>query len=223
MVNYQTKAEHAAHALRDAIANGEIRPGERIRAEEFAEKLGLSATPVREAIRQLEAEGILESNPHRGAYVTRVSRRDFVEVYRMRGALESLAVHMVIERLTPDDRAELADKLDKVQATFRRESERGNELKARQANKDFHFGLYSAVAGTRLLASIMNLWAVFPFDTLMLVPGRTKLAADEHDEILQAIRDGKPKAAAEAMRRHIEGAAQLLLDSAAASDYFTDS
>lgn len=222
MVTYLTKAEHAANALRDAIANGEVKPGERILAEDWADRLGLSATPVREAIRLLEAEGIIESHPHRGAYVTRVSRAEFVEVYRMRGALESLAVRMVIEVLSEEERHGLCDKLEKVQATFRREGER-NAAKARAANREFHFGLYSAVAGPRLLASIKSLWAVFPFDTLMVVPGRSGAAANEHEEVLRGIRKGDADAAVEAMKRHIEGAAQLLLDSAAADEYVTDS
>ena len=171
MDGFQTKTERAAHALRDAITKGEIRPGNRIQAEAFGETIGLSATPIREAIRQLVAEGIVEIIPHRGAFVTKVSRSDFIEVYRMRGALESLAVRIVAEDLSERERITLVNRVQKHQDTFRREVEAAHEAKARIANRDLHFGLYSQV-GTRLLSSIANLWAVFPFDTLWLTPNR---------------------------------------------------
>ena len=221
MVDFQTKTERAADALRAAIANGEIRPGNRIQAEAFGESIGLSATPIREAIRLLEAEGIIEIVPHRGAYVTTVSRQDFIEVYRMRGALESLAIQIVVERSTPAERKALFEQAGRYQAAFRREVERGNEVKARVANRDLHFALYGGV-GTRLYASIANLWAVFPFDTLWLIPARAALAVDEHDVVLEAIRDGRADDAAQAMRHHIEGAARLFLDQPEAADYFSD-
>src|SRR5215510_5383173 len=104
-----TTSERIAAHLRDAILNGEMPPGSRIRQEEIAVRLGASRLPVREALRMLEAEGLTEHERHKGARVTRLSMHEVDVIYRMRERLEPLALAESLPRLGDDDHARLAD------------------------------------------------------------------------------------------------------------------
>ena len=89
--------------LRSAILRGKLRPGEKLSEQQVCDKFGLSRTPVREAFRQLEVEGLIETIPNRGAFVVGLSKRDIEDLYEMRKAYEILAVKWAIERITKEE------------------------------------------------------------------------------------------------------------------------
>src|SRR5688500_3082861 len=97
----QVLRHDVADAIRSAIAGGVLKPGQRVLEVELAEELGVSRLPVREAIRQLEHEGLLVSQPHRGTFVAQVTPDDIREMFSLREALESLAARLVAARATP--------------------------------------------------------------------------------------------------------------------------
>ena len=210
---YETKNTYVEQAIRDAVARGEIRPGMWLRSEEWAGRLKTSLTPVREALRKLEAEGIVRIYPHRGAQVVRLSRTEFEEVFLIRGVLEGLAASQAVTNMNQAERDDLLERL-----AFLREEMHNylalNELaKLRAANKEFHFAIYEAAESPRLYRMIENLWATFPWDTLSLVPGRPRKSASEHDEIIDAVKSNDPSRARDAVVHHIDLSARDLLQS----------
>lgn len=222
-LNFETKANRVAQVLRDAIIAGEIATGDWIRADDWAARLNISQTPIREAIRLLEAEGLVRVFPHRGAQVSAYSRSEFEDVYRMRGALEALAVRLVIERRSADERRALCAGLREDQDDLRRLALSDDVAASRSINRRLHMTLYEAAQSPRLLTLIQNLWATFPWDTLALLPTRLPQAAQQHDEIIDAVERGDADRAAEYVREHVEGAArQLLLLDASAGLPFND-
>src|ERR1700752_5274853 len=98
---HRTLAEKAFDTLHTAIITGELRPGARLPIEELAALLGMSPMPIREAVRRLDAAGLVENIPHRGARVTELSVSDLAEVYEARLALEGLAIRRAAERIRP--------------------------------------------------------------------------------------------------------------------------
>src|SRR3954471_12721933 len=108
---HRTLAEKAFGALHEAILTGRLQPGERLPIEELAEVLDMSAMPIREAVRRLDAAGLVENVPHRGARVTELSIDDLAEVYEVRLALEPAAVRRAAERFSDQAAARASEKL----------------------------------------------------------------------------------------------------------------
>src|SRR5579863_5746797 len=113
---HRTLADRAFGALHEAILAGHLAPGERLPIEELGVALGMSAMPIREALRRLDAAGLVENIPHRGARVTQLSLEDLAEVYEARLALEPLAVARAAERFDDDDAALASGRLDVLAA-----------------------------------------------------------------------------------------------------------
>src|SRR5262245_9077955 len=95
----RTKKDKVVESIREAVLSGELQPGERLEQDKLAERFSVSPTPVREALRQLEAEGIVDYNPHRGVRVAEVSLSDVREIYLIRGTLEALATRLAVSYL----------------------------------------------------------------------------------------------------------------------------
>jgi DNA-binding GntR family transcriptional regulator len=140
-----------ASYLRDAILGGDLRPGMRIGQEEIAAKLGTSRVPVREALRMLEAEGLTEHSPHKGARVPRLTQHEVEVIYRMRERLEPLAL---LESLPLLD-ADAHERLEEVQVRI----EENEDLeKFLDLDREFHMLTYSACSIDPLNASVTRLW-----------------------------------------------------------------
>ncbi|MDZ5661097.1 GntR family transcriptional regulator [Nocardioides sp. S-58] len=137
--------------LREAILSGELRPGDRIRQEDIAERLGASRLPVREALRMLEAEGLTEHEARKGARVPRLSQHEVDVVYRMRERLEPLALAESMPRLGPDDHAQLEE--------LQRRIEDNDDLqKFLDLDREFHMLTYSGCHLDPLMTSVTRLW-----------------------------------------------------------------
>jgi DNA-binding GntR family transcriptional regulator len=209
-----SKVELVAEALRQEIASGTLPPGARLDQRGVAARFGLSATPVREALNQLAAEGILVHTPHQGMRVTDVSSHsaeEFEEIYLLRETLERLATTLAHEHVT---RAQLRD-LEKLHAAFVDAWERRDASGYRALNYSFHMRVYQVAAGPRTLKMIQTLWTLFPWDTLELVVAGDDdpahmASVGEHERVLEALRSGTAEEAGDAMAEHIRHGRELL-------------
>jgi DNA-binding GntR family transcriptional regulator len=194
-----TKAEYVVRRLREDIHSGRISPGETIRHGELASEYGVSQTPVREAIRRLEAEGIIVTI-NGSSSVRSFSREAMEEIYRMRGRVEGLAVLVGARRLT----AESLDRLEAMNEALRRAVEDGESpRRLSEMNRDFHFALYGYCSDV-VVQEIRSLWQLFPPTATIWGAEETSTQLVEgHAEVLRALRDGNPEAASECMEQHV--------------------
>jgi DNA-binding GntR family transcriptional regulator len=199
-MEFRTKEEQVADFLREGIISGMFERGSRLKQAEIAERLQLSITPVREALKLLEAEGYVTGNSYRGACVAPFDASASEEVLDLRLQLESRLIRGTLEHVTGQDIADL----QAMNAEFGRAFELGDRAAARGVNYRFHRRLYSIAAMPQTLHFVQILWARYPFDLINAVEGRGKHAAAEHDEIMRALVSGDLSAAMLAMRKHIE-------------------
>ncbi len=173
-----------ADHLRRAILTGEIRPGEWIRQEEVAERLGSSRLPVREALRILEAEGLTEHERHRGARVPSLSMHEVDVIYRMREQLEQLAIAESIPNLTPVD----VGRLERIQAEIEANDDVATFL---ELDRQFHLTSYGGCRIDQLTGTVVRLWnstAHYRREFVTLTgPGRKWVINAEHRLLLDAI------------------------------------
>lgn len=196
---FVTKKEYVALRLREMIVSGQMPPGTRIRQLQLAAELGISATPVREAIRQLETEGYLQSRPHAGASVREVNREGLEEIYHVRSMLEGWLAREAATRITPVDLADLRALCDE----FKSDTQRGDHVAARRANYRLHRLVWERAEQSATLEIVNSLWAKFPWDTLNYVPGRDERTVREHEELFAALQARDPDVAESALRAHI--------------------
>jgi len=194
--------EFVLERLKDAIRRGRYPPGRRIREAEVAGWLGVSRTPVREAFRRLQSDGLLKLTPWRGAEVAELDRAQVAELYATRRTLEGTAAALAAKHASEAEIAVFFDLLDRDAAAGRSAKRRA------RINRQFHQALYRA-AHNRYLMQALNALS----DSLALlksttyeVPGRPEQARLEHQRIADAIRRRDPDAAERATRIHIDSA-----------------
>lgn len=185
--------EEAYRAIREAIVNGTLAPGEVIRDQELAQRVGLSRTPVREALARLTEEGLVESKPNAFTRVTPLQRRDAQEAYVVLRTLHELAVREAVPRLTPGRLAEL----DAANRRFAAALEAGDVEAALAADDEFH-GVFIAAAANRALAAAVERLTplIRRLERLRFgsLPGRTSIR--EHERIISACESGDAGTAA---------------------------
>ena len=196
---FVTKKEYVALRLREMIVSGQMAPGTRVRQLQLAADLGISATPVREAIRQLETEGYLQSRPHVGASVRQINREGLEEIYHVRSMLEGWLAREAATRMTDADLGELRALCDEFNADTRR----GDHVAARRANYRLHRLVWERAEQSATLEIVNALWAKFPWDTLNYVPGRDERTVREHEALVAALQARDPGGAEAALRAHI--------------------
>ncbi|QVQ26976.1 GntR family transcriptional regulator [Achromobacter deleyi] len=199
-MEYRTKEEQVADYLRERIISGVFPRGSRLKQAEIAEQLRLSITPVREALKLLEAEGYISGDSYRGARVVPFDAGASAEILQLRLLLESQLVRAAIERITTKDITELRVLANEFAQSF----ETGDRATARGINYRFHRQLYDIAQLPQTLHFVQILWARYPFDLINSASGRGEDAVREHEEILQAFASGDASAAMLAMRKHIE-------------------
>ena len=151
--SYQPLREVVFETLRDAIRKGILKPGERLMEIHLAEQLGVSRTPVREAIRKLELEGYVIMMPRRGTYVSNLSIKDINEVFEIRTSLDSLASGLAAERITDEE----LEHLQRLLVVIGEAIKEKNMEKIVEADTKFHDILYQASRNNRLVGIIYNL------------------------------------------------------------------
>ena len=196
---HRTLAEKAFDTLHQAILTGQLRPGARLPIEELADVLEMSPMPIREAVRRLDAAGLVENIPHRGARVTELSVTDLAEVYEARLALEVLAIRRAAERF---DEAHERTAHQRLAALNGCSDDSSAATSA--AHAAFHFALYDAADSAWLTRLIRPVWETAERYCLE-VPECRQLAAREHEHeaILDSCIAHDPDAAAVALRDHL--------------------
>ncbi len=203
-----SRAEFVYRALCDAIERGQFRQGERIREEEVAQSLGVSRTPVREALGRLQARGLLEMAPGRGLVVVELSKQRVSELYAMREVLEGTAARFAAQHASAAE----VDALKRLVGELRRVL--GDEQESARLNRLFHQAIYEAAHNAYLLHALNELrdaMALLP-GTTYSAAGRTQSSCDEHDLMVSAIERRNAAAAEEAARQHIREAQRLRLE-----------
>jgi len=202
----QTLTSAVADRLRDKILRGEFREGEQLRQHAIAEEFAVSRIPVREAFRQLEAEGLIKIMDHRGAVVATLSPDEIEELFEIRAALESVILRQAVPRLTDDDLARAEKSLEAYEHALNDESDFDvwGDL-----HWQFHSTLYRAANRTRSLSLIqminnnadryIRLHILFSRDA-------HRHAKDEHRAIMELCRRRDAEAASQLLERHINKA-----------------
>ena len=188
--------------LRQAILKGELEPGERLMEIQLAERLGVSRTPIREAIRKLELEGLVLMIPRKGAEVARISENNLRDVLEVRRALEELAIELACQRMSEED----IDNLQKAQDDFKAAISEGDAMKIAETDEHYHDVIYEGTQNAKLIQMLNNLREQMYRYRLEYIKDedKRKILILEHERILKAVRERKVADAKEAMREHID-------------------
>jgi DNA-binding GntR family transcriptional regulator len=199
--------EQAYRSLRRAILRGELAPGERLVQEELAARLGTSRLPVRDALRRLERDGLVEPDGRGTYHVVRWRAEDLTQLYEVRLLLEPVAASKAAARLS----AQNLDRLRELHARLEAAARAGDADAFVEANYQFHFGLYRASGNQRLVRAIEALWSGLPPLAPAVLPDQLWRSVREHAEILRHLESRSARGAAAALRRHIRGAGTALV------------
>lgn len=206
MTAYRSKTTVALEAIRERILNGEVGRGERFDVRTLAAELGMSITPVREALRILQTDGLVAYDEHRAISAMTLSLEDARELYVLRSMLESYATELAGQRWTEDHQAKAVE----LHACMVEAADQNQIEAASRANRDWHFHIYRA-AGTRFIEPmITRLWDQYAWNTIWSVPHRLTESVHDHELILEALQANDPVLAAERMRDHIGGGAEAV-------------
>ncbi|WP_434050155.1 GntR family transcriptional regulator [Marinobacter salarius] len=213
MMDYRTKEERVADYLREGIISGVYPRGSRLKQAEIAERLNLSITPVREALKILEAEGYIKRDSYRGASIVPFDAAASEEILQLRLLLEAKLVQGAVEKATSKD----IEALRALEKEFEEAFASGDPALARGVNYRLHRKMYDIADMPHTLHFVQILWARYPFDLINMSSGRSDRAIKEHEAILEAICSRDASAAVLAMRKHIESGWEVLKASVAAS------
>jgi DNA-binding GntR family transcriptional regulator len=208
-IQRQTIASMTVVALRERILRGDYPEGEPLRQDALAEELGVSRIPVREALRQLEAEGLVTFSPHRGAVVSTLSLDEIDEVFALRAEIECDLLERAIPKITTEQLDRACDVLDEFQdALSANEAARWGPL-----NWHFHAAIYAPANRNLTMGVLQKLHQHSDryFRLQVLVANGGLRANDEHRAIAAAVRKKDVKSACQLMRSHILGAGSSLL------------
>jgi DNA-binding GntR family transcriptional regulator len=211
----RTLTDTAADALRDRLLAGTWSPGTPLRQEALADQLGVSRIPLREALRRLEAEGLVVLQPHRGAVVADLPLADIAELFELRALLESDLARRAVPRLE----AAHHDAIRAAARTFEAAADTGDSAAWGEANRRFHLALYAAAERPRTLEVVARLHAQSDRYTrlqLALTHGLGR-AVREHRAIAVAARAGDARRTSTLVRAHILEAGHALARTLASS------
>ncbi|HIX67367.1 MAG TPA: GntR family transcriptional regulator [Candidatus Anaerostipes excrementavium] len=190
------------NTLRQAIITGEFAPGERLMEIALANRLGVSRTPVREAIRKLELEGLVVMIPRKGAEVAKITEKDLRDVLEVRSSLEELAAELATERMNDEIKA----KLEKALQNFKEAIESENNAAIADRDVEFHDVIFEATGNARLIQIISNLREQIYRYRLEYVKDTEYHVTllKEHQELVKAMSEGKKEEARKIMKKHID-------------------
>lgn len=196
--------------LRESILKGEMKPGERLMEIHLANRLGVSRTPIREAIRMLELEGLVTMVPRRGAQVAQISPKGLKDVLEVRQALEALAMELACERITEEEIGSLRKACDAFQEATRTR----DAVMIARADVELHDIIVAAGRNDRLAQMVANLSQQMYRYRLEHIRDESQYPRliEEHEEIFRCIRNRDREAGAAATRRHVRNQEQFVLD-----------
>jgi DNA-binding GntR family transcriptional regulator len=201
---FTTKSDLAYTRVRGLILSGELAPGAVLPQAALAQTIGISTTPLREALRRLKQEGLVELDAHRDARVRPLDADEARDLLELRGSLEPLAASLAALRRTDDELADVRAALDGLEGLSSRPS--ASEL---ESHRRFHAAIHRASHNALLVEILDGLWVKTDrYRRHGLEAGRSEEERDsratEHRLLFEAVRDNDPDAAAELMRRHVE-------------------
>ena len=188
--------------LRQAILRGELEPGERLMEIQLAERLGVSRTPIREAIRKLELEGLVLMIPRKGAEVAKISESNLRDVLEVRRSLEELAIDLACQRMTPEE----LEELKVTQEKFALAIKNGDAMQIAETDERYHEIIYDSTKNARLVQILNNLREQMYRYRLEYIKDEDKrqVLLIEHERILKAISLRHVQEAKQAIREHID-------------------
>lgn len=198
------------NTLRQAILRGELKPGERLMEIQLANKLGVSRTPIREAIRKLELEGLVLMIPRKGAEVADITEKSLRDVLEVRKALEELSVQLACEKITPEEIGEL----EKAAEEFKRILKSDDITEVAEADVRFHDVIYMATDNQKLISLLNKLREQmyrYRVEYLKNPEVHEKLIR-EHEEIIEHIKNREKEAASEIVCKHIDNQVAAVTD-----------
>ena len=209
----RSRADFVYESLRDAIADGRIGRGERVREEEIARNLGVSRTPVREALQRLQQRGLLVLGSGRGLVVAELSQQQVVELYSMREILEGSAARFAARHATEPEIAILYRLQEELMGATQ------DPMPLVALNRRFHQAIYEAAHNRYLMQTLDNLHDSFALlhSSTFRVPSRRQESDAEHRNIIAAIEKRDPDAAERAAREHILQAQRTRFQNTAAA------
>jgi DNA-binding GntR family transcriptional regulator len=201
--------------LREAILDGQFKPGEWLRQLRVANQLGVSELPVREALKKLAAEGLVEYMPRRGMRVCEYSADDIGDIYKIRAFMEGMAANVAAKNITAEELVELRTLAIQIEERLDPE----DLAKHRELNRRFHEIVFTASRRAYLIHALKQLWMVFPsmlWGSLSATANKRTVEQDardlgEHLAIIDALEKRNAMEAERAMRQHIEDAGNRLL------------
>jgi DNA-binding GntR family transcriptional regulator len=208
--------EGAYRVLRAAIVSNKYQPGQRLREASLARALGISRMPVREALRRLQQEGLVELVPRRGVFVAAVTLQNAQDIYRAREALESVAAALAAERASAED----LTRMERILAAMDRAARAGRVERVIREARSFHLALHESAHSPRVQAILEQVYAQSQRfrDITLRTPQRPRVAGNEHRLLLDAIRQRDPELAERRMRDHVRGAFQIAREQLMSSD-----
>lgn len=194
--------------LREAILKGDLRPGERLMELQLASKLGVSRTPIREAIRILEQEGLAVTIPRKGAEVARMTEKNMEDVLQIREALDDLAVQVACDKMTEQQ----LKNLTLAMKNFENAIQTGNLSKIVAYDVEFHDIIYESTDNPKLVTLLSNLREQIYRYRVEYLKGKENypMLIKEHETILEALREKNKERVVEAMRSHIRNQAETV-------------
>lgn len=197
----KTVEEYTVEALREAITRGQFRPGQRLNQTELANWLGVSRMPIREALRQLETEGLVTFHPRRGAVVKSISSRAAAEIYEIRALLESHAMRLSIPRLTKQH-------LQRLEEMFNQMEQEKDEYERRKLRTKFYIELYTLADRPLLVSMIQRLRD--EIGRYLLTTTELPHSHEAHEVILNLCREQDAEGAAQYMYNHLRNIGEAL-------------
>ena len=206
---YKPLREIVFESIRGAILSGSLKPGERLMEVQVAEKLGVSRTPIREAIRKLELEGLVVMIPRKGAYVADLSIKDITDALEIRAALEGLAAGLASMRITEEE----IEELELTAVEFHKAIEQEDYDLMIQRDIEFHAKIFAATRNEKLVQLTNNLREqVQRFrDIYLRKSNKSKELSREHYEIAEAIASRNINRAEELAKKHIINAENYIM------------
>ena len=192
------------HKLREDILNGKYKENEELREVAIGEELGVGRTPVREAFRQLELEGLIQIVPNKGAYVTGITAKDVKDIYMIRSSLEGMCARLATEHITPEQLEELEENV--YIASFH--ASKGHMEQMTELDNRFHHILYEA-CDSKMLQNLLqdfHQYVIRIRKKTLSTKERGIASNEEHRQIMEAIRAGKPEEAERLATCHMNNA-----------------
>lgn len=217
---YKPLREVVFEVVRKSILEGNFTPGERLMETQLAEQLGVSRTPVREAIRKLELEGLVVMVPRRGAYVASMSVKDISETFEIRSALEGLAASLAVDKITPDE----IESMEVIVLKMSQFIEEKNIEMIVETDEQFHDVLINAGRNqklTQMISLLREQIKRFRLASLSKID-RQSLVLGEHRQILEAIAERDQERAQTLVEKHISNSEDSLLNAIMETEELTD-